>query len=339
MNERLLAAAALAIGVACASRAYAESSSSALSWVRLPGAESCIATAELGERIERHLGRSVLVSPSVADISIEGRVARQSKQFKATIGGAKRDGTPMGTRELVSTTGSCRELDDALVLAIALMIDPDALAPKPKEETEAAPAPPPVTREVIHERTVIHEVERVPATSPPWILEGMIYGAASLERLPGVGLAVGGALRFGPHRLAAVEVSFGGMPSQSLDVDRRSVDFSLYEGGIAYAPSFALGSRFEAGGVVGLRAGAIHSSGSRFASNGDVDRGLADIAAGARLRFAVAGPLFLSTSATALVPLVRQETTVVDGANVIVVHRRSAVGADFGLGVGISFSP
>ena len=62
------------LGTLCtASTARAERSTSALSWVRLPGSESCITAPELGARIEKHLGRAALVSPSVADVSIEGR--------------------------------------------------------------------------------------------------------------------------------------------------------------------------------------------------------------------------------------------------------------------------
>lgn len=335
-----VSALAVALTIAFATRsAHAESRTSALSWVRLPGAEKCISTPELGARIERHLGRSVLVSPSVADISIEGRVARSDGKFKATVGGTRRDGSTLGTRELVTSTSNCRELDDGLVLAVALMIDPDALAPKPKDDAPPPAEPPSVTREIVHERTVVHEIEHVPATSPPWVVQAMLLGAASVERLPGVGVAANAAVRFGPARLAAVEVSFGTMPAHSLEVDGRTVDFALYEGGIAYAPTMRIGSRLDVGGSVGMRVGAIHSRGKGFATNSDVDRGLADVAASARALVTVAGPVFLVAAATAFVPLVRQETTVSDGSSALVVHRRSAVGGDFGLGIGVHFSP
>lgn len=339
-HRRRAAFAVLAVTMLAAPALRAESRTSALSWVRLPGAESCIATGELGERIERHLGRAVLVSPSVADLSIEGRVVRTQGKFKVTVGGSRRDGTPIGTRELASATASCREIDDALVLAIALMIDPDALAPKPPpKQDEPHQEPAPITREIVHERTVVHEVERVPESAPPWLVQGILLGAASVERLPAAGIAGNAALRFGPHRLAAVEVSFGTMPAQSLEVDGRIVEFSLYEGGLAYAPSIGIGSRVEIGASAGMRAGAIHSRGKGFAANSDVDRGLADVAVGVRGSVRLVGPLFVLASATTLVPLVRQETTVRDGASLLVLHRRSAVGADFGLGVGIHFSP
>lgn len=343
-STRLSFAVLLTAAGLSASSAHAEGTvTSALSWIRLPGAESCITTPELGVRIEGHLGRPVLVSPTAADVSIEARVARtaaRDPRYKAVVGGTRRDGTPIGTREIVSPTNDCRSLDDGLVLVIALMIDPDALAPAPRE---AQPAPPPVspavTREIVHERVVVHEVERVPAQSPPWIVQGALSGGASFARLPGVAPATGLSLRAGPSRLVAFEVSFGVVPSQTLEVGARAVDYTLLEGGLAFCPTVAFGMRVDVGGCLGARVGAIRSRGRGFGADREVDRGLADIGIGPRVTVGIAGPVFALASAAALVPLVRQETTVTDAGSVVVLDRRGALGGEVGIGVGVRFSP
>ncbi|MCW5832425.1 MAG: hypothetical protein KIS78_08305 [Labilithrix sp.] len=317
---------------------------SALSWVRLPGAESCITTPELGERVEKHLGRPALMSPSVADVSIEGRVARTEAggtRYKAIVGGTRRDGRSIGTREITSSTSDCRSLDDGLVLVIALMIDPNAHTPARPE-----PAPPPaspsvVTREIVRERVIVRELdlERSPPRASPWLVQGALTGAASIARLPGVAPAAGLALRAGPSRLVAFELSLGAVPSQTLSVGSRAVDYTLLEGGLAICPTAGLGARVEVGGCAGVRLGAIRTRGRRFETDNDVDRGLADVAAGPRLTVKLAGPVFALASVSALLPLVRQETTVRDAGALVVIDRRAPLGGEVGLGAGIHFSP
>ena len=49
---------------------------------------------------------------------------------------ADRHGTELGKRELHSEQDSCRALDDAVALVVALMIDPDAQQ-RPDEPTSA----------------------------------------------------------------------------------------------------------------------------------------------------------------------------------------------------------
>jgi hypothetical protein len=338
----IVATFALAAGEAAAGTA-----TSSLSWVRLPGAESCITVPELGSRIENHLGRKALVSPSAGDVAIEARVARiAGGRYKATVGGTRRDGTPLGTRELVSPTSDCRSLDDGLVLVVALMIDPDAL--EPARAAIAAPPPPPpppspveksVTREVVHERIIVHEVERVPVPAPAWRVQAALSGAASVARVPGVAPAATFTVRAGPSRLVAFELTLGVVPLQTLDVDAHAVDYTLVEGGLAYCPTVALGHYVSLGGCAGLRAGAIRSRGRAFAANSEIDRGLVDIALGPHLMVDVARPVFLILSATALAPLVRQETTVTSGGTVVVLDRRSVLGGEVGLGAGVRFSP
>lgn len=332
-------------------RAAENGVTSALSWVRLPGAETCITAPELGARIEKHLGRAVLVSPSVADVSIEGRIQRAGSIYKATVGGTRHDGTPIGTRELTSSAGDCRSIDDGLVLVVALMIDPNATSAaepaKPATTTTTT-----TTHEIVHERVIVRDIEHVPPLPPPppastpWLVEAQLASSASIERAPGVAPAFAASARVGPSRLLAFELLFGVLPSAELTGVRSSattsdasVDFAIIEGGFSYCPTIALG-RFDLGGCAGLRAGLLRSSGRGFANGSqDADRGLADIAIGPRVEVRVAGPFFVLVNGAAFVPLVRQETTATSGGATTVLSKRSALGGEVGIGVGLRFSP
>jgi hypothetical protein len=324
-------------------RARAEANTSALSWVRLPGSESCITTPELGARVEKHLGRPVLVSPSVADVSIEGRVEAvgtgPARKYRAVVGGTRRDGTLIGTREMTSPGTDCRALDAGLVLVVALMIDPDALSPARPEPPPPGPPPPEVTREIIHER-VVHEVERVDVPARPWLVQASISGAAAIQRVPGVAPGSTLALRAGPSALVAFQASLGVVLGGELTVGSRAVDYSLLEGGLAYCPAVPMGRRVDAGGCAGVRVGAVRSQGRGFAADREVDRGFADVALGPRVEVTLAGPLFAVASASALVHLVRHETTLTDAAGKsVVADARSILGAELGIGLGVRFSP
>ncbi len=340
----LLAVAFAACALLAPRSAAADGVTSSLSWVRLPGAEACATTPELGARVEKHLGRSVLVSPSVADVSIEGRIepvgAGAAKRYRAVVGGTRKTGQPIGSREIVSETADCRSIDDGLVLVIALMIDPDAMDPA----RPAPPSPPvasPVTREIVTERVVVREVERPAAPSPAWLVDASAAGLASIARVPGISPGAAVALRTGPTRLVAFEVSFGAVPSAELGVTGgRAVEYTLLEGGLAYCPGIAFARRLEAIGCAGARLGAVRASGRGFDRNSDVDRGLFDVAVGARFAVDVVGPLFVVATGSLVVPVVR-ERTVATSANdsTITLHDRSAVGGELGAGLGLHFSP
>jgi hypothetical protein len=118
---------------------------SSLSWLRMPGADSCIATQALARSVEDRLGRHVFVSASEADVSVEGRIERHAGSAPGwhsviTIRDGK--GALLGTRELDRPDGSCAAMNEPLALVIAVMIDPDA-ALSPPAPPPPAPAPPP----------------------------------------------------------------------------------------------------------------------------------------------------------------------------------------------------
>jgi hypothetical protein len=95
----------------------------ALNWVRLPGADGCIAPVELANRVEQRLGRSVFVRANDAIVVIEGRVGPEPDGgFSAVLRVSDPSGTLYGTRELRSASQDCRELDEIAALVIAITI-------------------------------------------------------------------------------------------------------------------------------------------------------------------------------------------------------------------------
>lgn len=97
----------------------------ALNWVRLPGAEACIAAPELAQRVEERLARAVFVVDSQALLTLDGVVQPSGSGFTARIALSDRDGRMLGERTLQTAQPACRELDDALVLVIALTLSPE----------------------------------------------------------------------------------------------------------------------------------------------------------------------------------------------------------------------
>lgn len=151
----------------------------ALNWVRLPGADGCIAAVELANRVEQRLGRRVFTRVNDAILVIEGRVGPAvGGGFSAVLRVSDPDGTLYGTRELTSATPDCRALDDVAALIIAITIRhegssgialPDAVAAEldalfadePSTLDPSALPPPPSAA----------EPEPLPATSPPTAAE------------------------------------------------------------------------------------------------------------------------------------------------------------------------
>jgi hypothetical protein len=106
-----------------------EPSRFALHVVRSPEASDCITGAELASHVERHLG-PVFVAPGSSATAIEiwiGPSTSSGHPWRAQIELYDRQGARLGTRRLLATDNGCRSLDRALVLAVALAVDPDGL--------------------------------------------------------------------------------------------------------------------------------------------------------------------------------------------------------------------
>lgn len=126
-------------------RAHADGArTSSLSWLRMPNADSCIATQALARSVEDRLGRHVFVSAAEADVSVEGRIEKRKAGWHAVITIRDAKGALLGTRELDRADASCESMNEGLALVIAVMIDPDAAMGKPPPPPPAPSAEPPL---------------------------------------------------------------------------------------------------------------------------------------------------------------------------------------------------
>jgi hypothetical protein len=260
---RGVARGAVVVAALCISAraAAADGRTSSLSWVQLPGAEACGGAAAIAEAVEKRLGRAALVSPSQADFSIEGRAERNAEGFRAVLVLRDRAGTPIGTRDLESRVADCSELRENVALAVALMIDPDAVL-------QTAPAPPPAPPPP---PTVLVERVEVPvAVEPPasWQVEpaaSLVIGSGFMPSTS-VGVIVGTRLR--PPRFWPVEIYGGLWGAQSAAAQSgASVRFSSAFGGLGLCPVYARGESlsFELCGAA--QVGVVSSAPTGFATS------------------------------------------------------------------------
>jgi hypothetical protein len=112
-----------------------------LSLERSPGAESCPGDAELGRRVAARIGRDPFSEQATR--SVEVRIQRAERHWRAEIRLLDAERRAIATREpLDSTAADCSALADAVVLAVALTIDPDAALDAPSTTPPPLPAPP-----------------------------------------------------------------------------------------------------------------------------------------------------------------------------------------------------
>jgi len=123
-----------------------------LQWVRMEGASTCIDATTLATLVQKRLGSDPFAQRATR--SIEGVVRREAGVWRAEIAvRAQADDQEPPLRTLTSTAPDCASLSSAVVLAVALAIDPEAAlssgiaekAPAAATSGPAAPvaAPPP----------------------------------------------------------------------------------------------------------------------------------------------------------------------------------------------------
>lgn len=113
-----------------------------LSWERDSSAQNCPDEAQMRQAVEARLGHAPFEDN--ADVLITARVEKKAQLLTGTIEVTRRDGSPLGRRELSSSTGDCAELAAAMQLAIAIAIDPRYLRRAPAAPTVAEVVPEPL---------------------------------------------------------------------------------------------------------------------------------------------------------------------------------------------------
>lgn len=325
-----------------------ESRTSSLSWLRMPGADSCVATQSLARAVEERLGRPVFVSASAADVSVEGRIEkRPGGGFRAVITIRDAKGALLGTRQLERRDGTCESMNAELALVIAVMIDPDAaMRPRPEDAgtatADAAPVPvapvdaaPVATTVKIEEKPPVTAVE--PAEADRWRVSAAANVATSVGLAPHATLGAGAEwmLLFPKVPLALRGYANVFYPTTAIDGQARATYDLLYVGG-SLCPVlrnrevdlFACASTQ----IGGLRA--------RDAAGGVAEEvlPLVNVAAEGRLAVRLLGPLELSAGIAAVLPLARPKSTfaaAAGGTSTLLELSPLAFTADIGLGVSL----
>lgn len=324
---------------------------SALSWLRLEGADVCVPTQELARAVEVRLGRKVFVPPSEADLSIEAHVRLSGARYRAVVTVRDGKGTQLGRRELDDSR--CENLTDPLSLVIALMIDPDAAMRKPlptpappdasvaEAEPALIPAPPPEPQPPQPPQPDLHRDP--PSDTAPFRGEVNASGGFSLGRVPQSGplVKVSGWLKplHWPGVAAGLTYGFDQAVPIPTGAEAR---VGLLTGFAAFCP---IGAGFwtpaKRGYVIacaGLELGMLRARGVGFDRNTEHSLFLVNAQVNIELSVVLVGPLVAHFAPTVFVPFKRDEINYRAADNTDrLLFRMSRLGASFEAGLGLRF--
>jgi hypothetical protein len=284
-----------------------EPTTASLSWTRLAGAESCIGAIPLGQAVERLLGRPTFVSTPNAGVSIEGRVEARhhAAGWVATFTVSDSAGHILGNRRIPTDEGDCHALDDKLVLAIAVMIDPNT----------------------VHAR-------QAPLVAPALALQAGAEVTLGLTPKASAGVVLHGASRYaGPVPL---RLSFRFLTGGTVESPGGTGELAAVLGGLAACPRYHVSPSLAAGACVEIEAGALIGRGQGFAENYRSTQGLM-LASGAIFgELGLVGPLIVQLDTGAFVPLLRPAVSYVGSdQEEHVLFRPRVVGLRVGVALGL----
>ena len=272
-----------------------------LSWVELPGAESCGGATALAREVEKRLGRHALVSLSQADLSIEGRAERlDGSRWHVVIELRDARGSLLGTRELASEDAACGPLMESAALAVALMIDPDASV---RAEPVPSPAPP-----VVREASDV--AAGLPARVPsPWRMDSSIGAVIGFGVLPAPAVGVQFDVSATAPRFWALEAFGRAYESQRRFVQAAaSVHFGSASGGLTLCPLHRQSAwRLDVDLCAGGELAAVESESEGFGTGQSNTVMVFRVLANTHVSVSVAGPLAVRAGAEVGVALLRKD--------------------------------
>lgn len=293
------------IALALRANLAAAETTSSLSWVRLDGAESCIAAPALARAVEERLGRTIFVPPSGAQLAVEGRVERGEGdvRWRAVLQLTDPAGAVIGDRVVESRAETCDELGRAAAITIALMIDPVGAEPEPPSELAAAPA------------------------VPRWRFGIDASLTGGWGAVPGVGVGGIGLVWVRPPGFVPVVAQGELVPFART----AGVDLARMVGGLQICPLAIAMEDVTLDGCVGVDAGVIFV----LASDSPVsatEKVVVQAAGALHLRWRVVGPMVVRAGLHPVVPLRPIQFTTTDGAPLYTAAPLAAY-ADAGLGL------
>jgi hypothetical protein len=320
---------------------------SSLSWLRMPGSDSCIATQALARSVEERLGRRVFVSAAEADVSVEGRIEKRTGAnggWHSVITIRDGKGALLGTRELDRNGASCAAMSDPLALVIAVMIDPEA-----KLSSSPPPLPPPAAPPVAAPPAAPTPAPApAPAPAPvdlpephtnkkePWRFQGDAVTTISAGLTPAIapGGTIAGAL-FLPNGIPLGLRGYASLflPTTALR-EGASASFDLFYVGGSVCPTLRRPA-FVGMLCFGGQLGVVRSHPETQGRAQEKTLGLWNGVSEARISVPLVAPVALTAGVSAVLPLLRPtfEYTRPDGSSAN-LHKVSsfAMAADAGIG-------
>lgn len=328
-----------------------------LSFARGSGAETCLGEPQIEEQVVHRLGRDPFSAR--ADVSIEGNVVRAEGTWHAVLDVRDRHGHALGHRELEAHDADCGPLGDALVLAVALAIDPEAgttsLFPN---NADAAPAAVPAAAAPIAPAPPFAPV--VATTAPP-VIAAAVTSAPSLDATttpvapscPECGprevhgdvvVAAEGGVAFGFLPKAAPVANVSALAGRGAFHGALSMSFLPEQaaGSIALGLTFVgLGGCYDvfavravsASACADVQAGAIHAVVRDLTPLHPGDQLWLAAALGPRFAWTFLPPLRLEVAISAVVPLVRKSFGIAGDPSPL--FHEAAVGAVSYAGLGV----
>jgi hypothetical protein len=293
---------------------------------------SCPTRDGLASDVRRRMGRDPFADDAPRWLSV--RFRRHSSGWRARITARDRDSAERAVRDLPRRTETCAELLDAVGLALALAIDPDApLVSVAPTTAQCPPAPEcpaaaqcPATPEcpVVAPRIVVREVPTAPRGVP-----------SSLSLRAGV---TAGATPFAPSMSVQFRSRHEGLWHATAGVTYIPVTRPDAATGFGLTALFAgacagtLGS-FRVAGCAGLVAGALHAVVFELVPVAPGDRFYAGLFVEGSARVRVAGPVFAEGAVRVTAALAQQRYSVRGRASLGLDPWPVAIDATLGAGV------
>jgi hypothetical protein len=271
----------------------------ALSWSQAPGGGACIDRPGLVHKLEATVGARRILPADQADTAIHGTVGPTSdgRGWLAVIEARHGDGSAFERRLSIDGV-DCRELDEAIVLVVALMVD--------SAQTQAP--------------------LKVPSRPQASSVSVGVDGAFAVGMLPSaaVGIGLTSDVRMAP--LWPVDLWTDLWPTSQTLRGGAGARFGAWTAGIALCPLDVADRTWTFYGCAGATGGEILSSGIGLDVSYSHTRAYAQVELRVGTRVRLAGPLFAAIDVGAGVPVARDTYTYSQpGAGVEDVFRTAAV--------------
>jgi hypothetical protein len=308
LARRLLVAVALSAAPAAAEPAPAHHALARLSYVRGPGAETCIAAPALSAAVEARLGRRVFVQSEPADLLVVVAASRAGQGFAIKVALVDAKQRRIGERRLVTRARHCSALDDSLALVVALAADvaphavPTASAADATDASVATSAA--AASSNVRAETTLTIPEATAAPRAPFAFQPSLGGAFALGLLPRFAAGAEVSLAIVPPRFWTLVFAVALWHDQSLG-SSHGARFDAQTLRFGVCPFETALERWHFRACADESFGAMHVRGFGFDKDQFSTRWLGALGAGASARHGF-GVGFAGVSGSLLVPLVQR---------------------------------